>query len=464
MILKTFKKNIIFFISLIFFGSLFLFPDSASAEVYNSLVTIPGITSGTGVTGYLSGLYNFLISVVGLVAMGAIVIGGARYLTSAGNPSAIEDAKHTIYQAIYGLLLALTSWVIIKEINPDVLVLKNPAVRMSGSAYGKGAFNPQCAYPGGPNTTGTSIPCSCMDGNNNVFAAASVPPAVVSTVPTPCSPSVSKNIPQITITFSDPMDPLSVSWNIVPAVTSTSSISADNTMAITTLTAPLANNTDYTVTVAGTSKRLSDGVSMGANYVFKFTTNSSFAVACTPPPINSYGSFCNRVCGNASLAKDGLYHCLRADLRVGTSAYPTGKEIPQIKVGDALYFDARSYSADYAYPGLNLKPNPYIKNSGFENGVDRYEICFDGACAWLGPNYSCSEPGIFASCSILNVLGFGVAAMSFWGVCGLDYYDSTSAFYPYSAAGTYRVTLKVRSRTDCTTEAVDDSVIITVKP
>jgi len=41
--------------------------------------------------------------------MGAIVIGGAKYLTSVGNPSAIEDAKHTIYSAISGLILALAS-------------------------------------------------------------------------------------------------------------------------------------------------------------------------------------------------------------------------------------------------------------------------------------------------------------------------------------------------------------------
>lgn len=143
---------------------LFLLPDSASAQVdYKALVTIPGISDGAGVTDYLGGLYTFLISVVGVVAMGAIVIGGARYLTSAGNPSAIEDAKHTIYSAIYGLILAITSWVIVKTINPDILVLKNPNVTET-TAEIKIAETAKCALPGGLGTS--AYPCRCIDGEN----------------------------------------------------------------------------------------------------------------------------------------------------------------------------------------------------------------------------------------------------------------------------------------------------------
>ncbi|GFO96562.1 hypothetical protein ig2599ANME_0751 [groundwater metagenome] len=71
----------------------------------------------------------------GVVAMGAIIIEGMRYLTSAGNPSAIDEAKHIISSAIFGMLLALTIWVIIKEINPDILVAKKPSMNWEATGY-----------------------------------------------------------------------------------------------------------------------------------------------------------------------------------------------------------------------------------------------------------------------------------------------------------------------------------------
>lgn len=162
MILKNiFSKKIILFAGLVL--GFLLYSNSALAQAaYNSLVKIPGIGSNPGVTGYLGGLYAFLISVVGVVAMGAIVIGGARYLTSVGNPSAIEDAKHTIWSAIYGLILALVSWVLIGTINPDILVLKNPAMPWKAVGYNPTSLTPQCALPGGNGTVST--PCNCIDG------------------------------------------------------------------------------------------------------------------------------------------------------------------------------------------------------------------------------------------------------------------------------------------------------------
>lgn len=129
----------------------------ASAEGYRSLVKIPGMPENPDVFEYLGGLYKFLMSAIGIVAMGAIVIGGARYLTSVGNPAAIEDAKHTIYSAITGLILALSTWVIISEINPDILVLKKPGMPWTGGAYTPAAKTIKC----GSDLSGA---CVCNDG------------------------------------------------------------------------------------------------------------------------------------------------------------------------------------------------------------------------------------------------------------------------------------------------------------
>jgi len=69
--------------------------------------------------------YYFIIGVAGLAAFVMLVTGGVKYLTSAGSPSAISDAKDQIKSALLGLLIILMSWLILQVINPDLTVL-NP--------------------------------------------------------------------------------------------------------------------------------------------------------------------------------------------------------------------------------------------------------------------------------------------------------------------------------------------------
>lgn len=158
----------LFLVGAIFIFGLFLSLDSAlAAATYNALVTIPYMPLNPNASDYLSGIYTFLTRVVGIVAMGAIVIGGARYLTSVGNPSAVEDAKHTINSAIIGLILALSSWVIVTEINPDITVLKNPTMVAApiGTYDSSSSTAAKCAFM----SEGTGIvgsPCKCIDGND----------------------------------------------------------------------------------------------------------------------------------------------------------------------------------------------------------------------------------------------------------------------------------------------------------
>jgi hypothetical protein len=53
------------------------------------------------------------------------MVGGYMYITSAGNSASTGKAKETITDAIIGLLLALTSWLLLYTINPDLVIL-NP--------------------------------------------------------------------------------------------------------------------------------------------------------------------------------------------------------------------------------------------------------------------------------------------------------------------------------------------------
>ncbi len=135
----------------------------AGAQVYTPLVQIPGLppTGAVNLSMYLVGLYDFLLSIVGIVAVMMLIIGGMRYITAAGNQAAVSDAKDIITNALAGLLLAILSWVIVAEINPDVLYIKKPGAGFSsadGVNWGAcGQYDPSLPLPSITN-------CTCKDG------------------------------------------------------------------------------------------------------------------------------------------------------------------------------------------------------------------------------------------------------------------------------------------------------------
>ena len=70
---------------------------------------------------YLDNLYEYLLGLVGIAALGAMVYGGVLYITAAANPSKLGEAKRWINNAIFGLLLAAFSYVLLYTINPDLV-------------------------------------------------------------------------------------------------------------------------------------------------------------------------------------------------------------------------------------------------------------------------------------------------------------------------------------------------------
>lgn len=102
---------------------------------YKTIVEIPCNTKIAGgacpvadnPAGYIARLYQFGLMIVGLAALGAIIFGAARYTLSAGNFANKEDAKDQMLQAIFGLLLLLSAYLILYTINPKLVTLINPA-------------------------------------------------------------------------------------------------------------------------------------------------------------------------------------------------------------------------------------------------------------------------------------------------------------------------------------------------
>jgi len=135
---------------IIFLGFVLVFVNLANAQVgWEPLVKIPGMPSGEApLGGYLVSLYNFLLAAVGIIAMVMIVYGGFRYMTSAGNPATMANAKDIVYSAIIGLALALLSWIIVSTINPELLFTTEPGMpsaNLPSTSIG-GNVPGSCAY------------------------------------------------------------------------------------------------------------------------------------------------------------------------------------------------------------------------------------------------------------------------------------------------------------------------------
>lgn len=107
-------------------SAFFLLLSSAGAVSAVTTVTLPGVNAGTspGVSSYLSSIYTLGVGLAGVLAVLMIVIGGIQYIGSGMSPSAKEDAKGRITNAILGLLLALASWLILNTINPNLVSLR----------------------------------------------------------------------------------------------------------------------------------------------------------------------------------------------------------------------------------------------------------------------------------------------------------------------------------------------------
>jgi lysylphosphatidylglycerol synthetase-like protein (DUF2156 family) len=63
-----------------------------------------------GANGIFTTVTNFLLFIVGTLSVLMIVVGGIRYITSAGKDASVTKAKNTVLYAIIGLIVALLAY------------------------------------------------------------------------------------------------------------------------------------------------------------------------------------------------------------------------------------------------------------------------------------------------------------------------------------------------------------------
>ena len=75
---------------------------------------------------YLKYIFNFIIGIAGLLCFISLVYGGFLYLTSAGSPAGMKNAKDQVFAGILGLIIISSSYLILTTINPQLVFFKIP--------------------------------------------------------------------------------------------------------------------------------------------------------------------------------------------------------------------------------------------------------------------------------------------------------------------------------------------------
>ena len=99
-------------------------PNSSPGVNYKIMEAIPGFfNAGSSISfpDLISAIYKFGIWTVGIAALFMITVGGFMYATSAGNTSTAGSAKSIISDALLGLVVAMTAYLILNVINPDLV-------------------------------------------------------------------------------------------------------------------------------------------------------------------------------------------------------------------------------------------------------------------------------------------------------------------------------------------------------
>lgn len=133
---------------------------------YQLLEKIPGTEGkGSDLPGYVGSLYKIALIIVTLSAVLMLTIGGFMYLTSAGNTSSISTAKSIIADSLIGLVIALSAWLILYVINPDLV---------STSLTGLNPTQTTSAPPATPGGIGTLPSGSTIELAQQILALSSI--------------------------------------------------------------------------------------------------------------------------------------------------------------------------------------------------------------------------------------------------------------------------------------------------
>lgn len=116
-------------------------PTAGGKLTYTPLEPLPGgsACAYNSLSSYLSLVFNILLSIGAMIAVVTLVLGGITYMISEVVDKKAA-ARRRMWASIVGLLLLLTCWLILYNINPNLVKLGLPT------------FDTPCAGAGTPST------------------------------------------------------------------------------------------------------------------------------------------------------------------------------------------------------------------------------------------------------------------------------------------------------------------------
>ena len=116
------------------------FAACAKPDQYELIMSIGTLSGCVDLGMYLNGIFQTTIGIAGIIAVIMIVFCGIRLM---GSPSASgkSEAKECIWNAIFGVLIAVSSWVLLNTINP-LLLANTPSSQITTGVSGSAVSAP----------------------------------------------------------------------------------------------------------------------------------------------------------------------------------------------------------------------------------------------------------------------------------------------------------------------------------
>lgn len=126
----------LFSITLVVFSSLLFLPMAAAQNCRSEVkgycaqtaaiaqaqgIGLENVIGGGEAADIIPALYKFGLGLVGISALIALIVGGVKYMTAGGSQDQTKRARVWLGNGVFGLVLALLSYLILNTINPDLL-------------------------------------------------------------------------------------------------------------------------------------------------------------------------------------------------------------------------------------------------------------------------------------------------------------------------------------------------------
>lgn len=144
----------------------------AQAQGYIPLTPLPGTTeagaSTVSVSSYVGGVIKLSIALGAALAVLFAVIGGTQYVAASINPAAKQNALEKVWNALIGLTIILSSYLVLNSINPDLVNIKLelPPVAVRNWMYTQNQGQPGATGSGCPSITDPAVLLNTAESQN----------------------------------------------------------------------------------------------------------------------------------------------------------------------------------------------------------------------------------------------------------------------------------------------------------